>query len=259
MDYLVPFRSEIKMKILIDLLSGNKKLSDLKSVIDARETTILHVLKEFERMSLTTKVQGTYKLTPLGLIEAKICKEALAATEAIAEFKDFLVNHDTTTIPEHLLFRMGALKGASLIKAGASELGKVHETFTSMLLLSKKIIGISPIFHKDFVAVFGQLLNHGCTVELILTPEVLNKTLESADAQLFQKYITEEKLKIFVKDSNLKVALTVSDRVFSLGLFDLNGEYDYTEDLISTSPQAIAWGEELFRLTIEGSKRILLK
>ncbi|MGF3522753.1 MAG: helix-turn-helix transcriptional regulator [Candidatus Bathyarchaeia archaeon] len=258
MDYLVPFRSDIKMRILLTLLSGDKKLSDLKAVIDARETTILHVLKEFERMSLTTKDEGLYKLTPLGLIEAKICKETLAATEAISEFKDFWVNHDTTTIPEHLLFRVGALKGASLIKSDASELGKVHETFINGLLLSKKIRGISPIFHKDFVNIFAQLLNQGCTVELVLTPEVLSKTLESADAQLFQKYLTEEKLKIFVKDGNLKVALTVSDKIFSLGLFDLNGEYDYREDLISTDPQAIAWGEELFRLTVEGSKRILL-
>jgi len=176
----------------------------------------------------------------------------------MTELKDFLVKHDTTTIPEHLLLRIGALKGASLIKTGTSELGKVHETFINVLLNSKKILGISPIFHKDFVDVFGHLLNQGCTAELILTPEVLNKTLGSADAQLFQKYLIEEKLKIFVKESNLKVALTVSDRIFSLGLFDLNGEYDYTEDLISKNPEAIVWGEELFRQTMEGSKRLLL-
>jgi len=80
MDYLTPFRSELKTRILTNLLTGNKKLSDLKSAIGTRETTILHVLKEFERMSLTTKVQGVYKLAPLGLIEAKICKEVIAAT-----------------------------------------------------------------------------------------------------------------------------------------------------------------------------------
>ncbi len=259
MDYLTPFRSELKTRILTNLLNGNKKLSDLKSAIGTRETTILHVLKEFERMLLTTKVQGVYKLTPLGLIEAKICKEVIAATEAMAELRDFWVKHDTTTIPEHLLLRIGSLKGASLIKAETSELGKVHETFINALLNSKKILGISPIFHKDFVDVFGHLLNQGGTAELILTPEVINKTLGSADAQLFQKYLIEEKLKIFVKDSNLKVALTVSDKIFSLGLFDLNGEYDYTEDLISTSAEAIAWGEELFRQTMEGSKRLLPK
>ena len=74
MDYLSPLRSELKINIMLSLLNGEKNLSELKSVIDTRETTILHVLKDFENLSLSEKTHGTYKLTSLGFLEAQICR-----------------------------------------------------------------------------------------------------------------------------------------------------------------------------------------
>ncbi len=258
MAYFVPLRSELKVKILLSLLTGGKNLSELKSVFDTRETTILHVLKELQNLSLTTKSHGVYGLTSLGFIEAQICKECYAASTVAADFKEFWLNHDVTAIPCPLILRLGALKDSSLVKAELSELGKVHETFMSVLLSSKKIQGISPIFHPDYVSVFRQLLSQGNSVDLILTMDVLSKALESAEAELLQKYALEEKLRIFVKD-DLRIALTVTEKSFSLGLFGLNGEYDYTTDLVSLNPEAVAWGEDFFRVTLAESKRFMPK
>ena len=253
MDYLSPLRSELKINIMLSLLNGEKNLSELKSVIDTRETTILHVLKDFENLSLSEKTHGTYKLTSLGFLEAQICRQFFEASGVVDTFKDFWLAHDVSAIPAHLIVRLGALKNSSLIRAGSSELGKVHETFMQVLMSSKKIKGVSPIFHPDFVSAFRHLLNQGNSVELILTSSVLSKTLDSADAQLLQKYIVEDKLTIFIKE-DLKFALTVTESSFSLGLFGLDEEYDYTNDLISLSPLAIEWGEELFKGVLTGSK-----
>lgn len=254
MDYLSPIRSELKLKIMLNLLSGEKNLAQLKSVVDTRETTILHVLKEFENLSLSEKTHGIYKLTSLGFIEAQICQQCVTASETIEKFKDFWLNHDVSAIPESLITRIGALKEASLIKAESSELGKVHETFMQVLLSAKKIRGISPIFHPDYVAAFRHLLSQGNSVELILTNSVFGKTLDSADAKLLQKFIVEGKLTLFIRE-DLKFALTVTESSFSLGLFGINGKYDYTNDLISLSPAAIEWGEELFGGVLAGSEK----
>jgi predicted transcriptional regulator len=48
----------------------------------------------------------------------------------------------------------------------------------------------------------------------------------------------------------------VTDKNFSLGLFSLDGDYDDNMDLISTNPQAIQWGEELFQIKLKESTRI---
>lgn len=256
MDFLSPLKSELKLKILVNLLPDGKNLSGLKSHVDARETTILHVLKEFEKLSLTTKSHGVYKLTSLGIIEAQLYNQLSSTAEVVGNLKEFWLSHDVSPIPAPLLLRLGSLKNSTLIKNESSDLGKVHETFMQVLLSSKKIKGISPIFHPDYVYAVRHLLSQGNSVELVLNSSVLRKTLDSAEAELLKKYIAEENLTLFLKE-DLKIALTVTEKSFSLGLFNMGGEYDYSMDLISLNHEAIEWGEDLFRGVVNESNRFL--
>jgi len=92
-----------------------------------------------------------------------------------------------------------------------------------------------------------------------LSNQVLNKTLEKAvsneDSALFEKYLKNQRLQIYVQD-DLKIALTVTEDTLSMGLFYPNGQYDYNTDLISFHPQALQWGDELFQEYLKGSKKI---
>ena len=44
-----------------------------------------------------------------------------------------------------------------------------------------------------------------------------------------------------------------------MGLFHLNGEYDYGVDLMATDKEAIEWGEHLFEDVVKVSTRIGLE
>jgi len=258
LDYLSPLRSELKLKILLSLLNGERKIAELKSDVESRDTTILHVLEEFGDLNLTTKTQGVYKLTSLGFIEAKVFKEYMSTAEVIEKFKDFWLSHNVGDIPAHFLQNLGALKDAQLVRTEASELGIVHKTFLETLKTAKKIRGISPIFHSDFTSLFGQLLDQGSTIELIVSSEVLGKVAGVVDLELGKKYLMENKLKIFLKD-DLKIALALTEESFSLGLFALSGMYDDSTDLLSNSVEAIKWGENLFDDVARDSIRIGLE
>ena len=255
MDYLAPLRSELKQKIILSLLGGDKKLSELKSEVEYRETTILHVLKEFENLSLTAKSGGTYSLTSLGIIVAQICKDFNAASVVLEKFKDFWLPHDIKPIPPQLMTKIGALQDSTLIRTDRTELGKVYESFLQILMTSTKVTGVSPIFHPDYVPVIEHLLSQGNMVELILTNAVLKKTMSSAHPDQVMSSLKNGNLKIYLNE-DLKVALTVTDKNFSLGLFLEGGGYDDKMDLISLSPQAIQWGEELFAHMLKTSRRI---
>ncbi len=255
MDYLSPLRSELKLKILLSLLNGEKKISELRFDAETRDTTILHVLQEFADLNLTTKAQGQYKLSTLGIIEAKILKEFISTGEVVEKFKDFWLSHNVDDIPDHLLQNLGALKDSQLVKTKALELGIVHQTFIETIKSSKRIKGISPIFHPDFVSLFGQLLEQGSKIELVVSSDVLSRISSFVDLGLVGKYLSEDKLRVFIKD-NLKVALSLTESSFSLGLFDLSGTYDDNMDLRSNSVEAINWGERLFENTIKNSQRI---
>jgi predicted transcriptional regulator len=261
MEYRALFRSELKQQILFSLLNGSKRLSDLKVDSDSTETTILHVLKEFEELELTTKSAGVYSLSPLGQIEAQICRQSYRATTVLEQFKEFWLTHNVKAIPPNLMVKIGELQEAMLMKTESSELGKVHEIFLKMMANTNKVVGISPVFHPDYVRPFSALLNQGGTIELILTGEVLSKTLESAvcsgDGELIEKFMTLGKLKIYLVD-DLRIALTVTEEVFSMGLFDLNGQYDYGMDLQSAHPDALAWGREVFEVYLKQARKVEL-
>ena len=255
MDYLSPIRSELKQKIILKLLEGEKKLAELRIGIDGRETSILHVLKEFENLNLTTKTSGAYSLTSLGIIEAQIFQDVVSTAEVIEKFKEFWLNHNIKPIPPQLISRLGALKESILVHTEKTQLGQVYINFMQILMTSKRVSGISPIFHPDYVPIIENLLNQGNNVDLIITSEVLNKTLSTAHLDELKKNFVDGTLKIFLNE-DLRFALTVTDKNFSLGLFTLDGDYDDNMDLISTNPRAIQWGEELFQIKLKESTRI---
>jgi predicted transcriptional regulator len=248
-------RSRLKLKILLSLLEREKKLSDLRTDIGIRETSILHALKDLEEAKLSAKSNGVYKLTSLGFMEAQITKEYSSAADVIEKFKDFWLPHDVTSIPPHLMLKIGALKDSTLVRTDASELDKVHEAFLQILMTSKRVRGISPIFHPDFVPIIERLLKEGTPVELILTNEVLNKTLALTNTDRIEEDVEKERLKIFLRE-DLRLALTVTDKNLSLGFFTLDREYDYAVDLISNSREAVEWGNALFQANSEDSRRI---
>ena len=256
-EYFSPIRSELKLSILLKLLDGEKKISELRLDSKTRDTTILHVLEEFGDLNLTTKSQGIYKLTPLGVIEAKNFKEFVSSTEVIGKFKEFWASHNVDDIPEYLIQNIGALKHSELVCTKASELGIVHQKFMDSIRGSKKIKGISPIFHPDFISLFGHLLEDDSTVELIVSSDVLNKITGFVDLEVVLKYMKEDRLRVFLND-DIEIALALTENSFSLGLFSLSGTYDDSTDLRSTDGEAIKWGERLFESAIKGSQRINL-
>jgi predicted transcriptional regulator len=259
LEYIALLRSELKQKVLLSLLKSDKKLADLKTDINTTETTILHVLKEFEKLGLTTKTAGVYSLSSLGRIDAQICEDSYNAGQVMEKFKEFWLLHDIKPIPANLLFKIGVLRDAHLVKSERSELGKVHDTFLKMMANTRKVVGVSPIFHPDFVSVFKTVLNGGGTIDLVATNEVFNKTFESAvstrDAELFQKFLVKGQLKIYLLD-DLKIALTVTENMLSLGLFSLKGEYDYTTKSVVTDPSTLQFGEEIFREYLKKAERV---
>jgi len=256
--YLKLPRSEIRTNILLSLLRENKTLAELKAEVAIRDTTILHALKDLEALKLTVKSDRAYCLTNIGIIEALILEDFSSAADVLESFRDFWLLHDITVIPPHFLRRIADLHDSILIRADSLKLTKVHENFLNILLNSTRIKGISPIFHPEFIHVFNQLLSKGATVELILTSQVFEKITAVAESELIEKYLAEEKLKIFLIDEELRLALTVTNNVLSLGLFNLDREYDYNIDLTSSSREALRWGEDLFRHHQKNAKLILL-
>ena len=252
LPYIQIFRSRLKLDILKNLLTGDKDLSELKNVLGSSGSTIIHALNDLNELDFTDKDEKKYKLTPLGVIGAQNIMYTLLNNKVLEKYRDYWITHDITGLPANLLKDIGELCDSVLVRNDSTDLNKVHSTFRSILLTSKSVKGISPIFHPDFIEVFKKMLDLGAVIDLILTPEVLERTMSLVDREELLGPIEENKLNIFISDS-LRVALTVTENSFSMGLYSLSGEYDYSMDLVSNNIKAIEWGERLYQYNLKNS------
>ena len=256
MSYLTPLRSDLKLSIILSLLEGKKKISELKEATKTRETTILHVLKELDQLDLIEKRDNTYQLTSLGVLETQICKGCYRSFNVLKDHKDFWLTHDISNIPPTLLMKIGDLHESILVKSTKVELQKVHETGLDMLLASKNIVGISPIVHQDHTKAIIEILRQGGNVVLIVTPEVLDVINKStSDSEETIKHIADGSLQIYL-NNNIHFSLTMTEKIWTLGLFSLSGEYDYNSDLRGSGEEGLEWCRQLFRNELEKSTKI---
>lgn len=247
--------SKLRASLLMNLIEKPKKLGEIRDELGSSSSTILHALEELESSDLVMKKQKGFELTSTGIIFALNLKNIFGISETIENQKDFWTQHDISGIPHGFLKRLGDLKNAFLIKSETDDLGKVHQTFLKVISESKELKGISPIFHPDFVSVVKDLIDKGVDVELIVTEQVFQNTRLSVGLDALMPPIKNGRLRVFLKDK-LKIAMTITDRVLSLGLFTLGGAYDYSMDLVAEASEAIEWGKELFNHYLIEAKNV---
>jgi len=245
-DYIRLPSSEVRLEAILSLMEGAKPLSDLQEDMQRRNTTILHALTDLAEIDIVEQVDKDYRLTSLGLMEGTLLKASVDMAETLERFQDFWLSHDVSVIPPDLMMQIGALKDSQLIKMEELNLGKVHTRFLELLGESEIIHGISPIFHEDYITIFAGLLEKGAEVELILTSRVLEEIQSKVGIESMLPFLEGGSLRLFIR-KDLSVGLTVTDKILSLGLFNLYGTYDYSMDLVSSKPGAREWGASLYR------------
>jgi len=158
----------------------------------------------------------------------------------LEKHKEFWLEHDLSGIPEHLIKKIGWLKDSELIKDTDTEIFKAHTNYVNLLKNAKEIRGVSSIYIPDFESLYKELATEMIDVHLILSKDVIEKIDKTILNQM--NIGSNSNFNLSVMNMNLKAAISVTDYFLSLGLFRLDGTYDYSNDLISYSKEAITWG-----------------
>jgi predicted transcriptional regulator len=248
--------SDLRRNILISLIEQDKSLGDLREGLEISSTTALHAIKELENNNLTFQQKNkNYALTNTGRIITLKLVDFRNAAEVLKKYERFWLEHDISGIPDQLFERIGWLLGSNLVEDTSTDIFKVHMNFMKLLSGARKIRGISSIYVPDYIELFPDLIiNKKVDVELILTQEVLEKI----DKKIINGIISDKSLnlKIYLTREGTQAAFTVTDYFFSLGLFHLNGNYDYNRDLLSFEKEGIEWGNSLFEWYLQKAERI---
>ncbi len=248
--------SDLRKNTLISLIERKKSLADLREEMDISSTTAIHALKELEKGNLTYQDKNRdYSLTNTGRIVALKLLDFSEAADTLKKHEKFWFEHDLSGIPEHMMEKIGWLSDSVLVTDSETDIFKVHSNFINLLRDAKEIRGISSIFIPEFSSLFEDLiLKKKVDVHLVLKKEVQEKIDKEILKKIFS--IKDSKFNLYVLEENIKAAFTVTDYFFSIGFVRMDGTYDYSNDLISYSKKAIAWGYELFEYYVKLSKRV---
>jgi len=248
--------SDLRRNILMSLHDDKKSLGNLRDELEISSTTAIHALKELENYNLTFQDKDkNYLLTNIGRVIAVKLLDFNDAAEVLEKHKEFWLEHDMSGIPKHLIEKIGWLKDSKLIKDTDTEILKAHLNYINLLKNAKEIRGVSSIYVPEFASLYKELATEMVDVRLILSKDVIAKIDETILNQI--TIGNNSNFNLFVMNMNLKAAISVTDYFVSLGLFRIDGTYDYSNDLISYSKEAITWGNEFFDHYARLSERVL--
>jgi predicted transcriptional regulator len=109
--------------------------------------------------------------------------------------------------------------------------------------------------HPTWPPFFMILAKKGVNCSLVFTPGVLKMMNEKYPGWI-REYLGLSNTSIYVTKKDFKFSYTVTDSYFSISLFYNTGFFDSKNDVASTDPSAIAWGERIYAFLLEDSEKI---
>lgn len=240
--------SDIRVKIIISLKEGPKKLGDLKNEVHMRSSSILHSMSQLETKNLITREFQNYSLSQTGEMAATVLIDIVNSFSLIKENKNFWLNHDINEIPEDLIRKIDDLSDFKVITYPISDFSE-QSPFKELFLNCKVIKGIiSPLIIHDEL----EVVNKKEHINFILANNSPNDIIEKLKLQNIS--ITEN-IKLWKIKDNLKLILIVTDNFMLLNLPKLHEE-DSISYLISKTEESVEWGNKLFNYYLSQAEKL---
>lgn len=271
------FLSEKRKNLLLLLKEeGPKSGEEIKDVFDFPWKSITPQIKKLINWGLVLEDDGMYALSDMGAVIAEKVQFFLNTLSIYEENLDFWSDHDLSSIPFHLLTRVRELGNVRILERNLSSIFWIPEEVIEHLIDSKRIMSFVSVFHPSSPFLYFEYLEKGIEATAIITKPVLetlqteynsefpliktnNSILNRALIEYKQeiKHILSSKASNFlVYEGDLKpMSMIVTDKVFLLSLLDKKGSLT-TKFLITSDPQALKWGEELFMYYKERSRPV---
>jgi len=250
--------SKVRVKILISLSQGPKKLSEIKKETLLSSSTILHGMNSLEQKKLVSKGMEGYFLTQLGKITALKFIKLIKNLYVLKNHERLWLNHDISGIPDYLLMDVGCFCNSILIESTTTDVTKPRSIYSKLLMESKNIKGVAPVIYPYFLGLFKERLGDDINIQFIMNTEVLNRLTDVLGREYLKRTISRSKLTLWKIPGNLRVVFTVTNKYMFIGLFSVEGVFDLTKILISEDEEAITWGNRLFDYYLEQAVEVKL-
>jgi predicted transcriptional regulator len=241
------YSSRLKIQILLSVSDGMKSLSDLREVTGSTSQALIPKIRGLEHLSLIESGEHGYALTSLGRIVTSKIEDFILTMAEINQHREFWVNHDLGGIPAPFLNEIGQLLSSEVKFDTTTDILHVYSNFLKILKEADYVKGISSMMSPQLAEVIATRVAEGISVELIVNRSIIDQLMQEPYLSQIRTLISFKNFNVWVTDDPLGIAVTVTDKYFSLGLNTKDGKfYDGSTDLNSSDPLAISWGSRLF-------------
>jgi predicted transcriptional regulator len=239
------FLSDKRKKLLLFLKDKPRSMAEIQEHLSSDPVSILPQLKKLKEGKLVVQKGHTYELSLTGVVIADKMPPFLGTLEVLEENFDYWTRRNLEGIPLFLRKRIFELRNCKLIHPEVSHMFELNPEFVEKLHLSTCILGFASYFHPSFTTIYPELAKKGVEISLILTEPVFQRFKKDYREELCT-FLSFKNVSLFIFPQDPQIAdFTVTDRFFLLTLFPREKFFEY-ESLLSSEPEAIKWGTDLF-------------
>jgi predicted transcriptional regulator len=250
--------SDQRKEILLSMNDGMKSLRELRDELKLSSPAIIHALRELETNHIIRQDSNrNYVLTPIGRGAARKVIDFQGTMAVLMKYEAFWLEHDLGGIPGHVFDKIGSLSDAALVTGTPTDVFKALRHFAELFRDSKVVKLVSPFYIPNIGELVLEQFTRQQHVALVLTDEVSNHLIEEIGRARLREEGSKN-LTLYVTRDNPKLVLVVADPFMGLGLYSLDGAFDYSYILTSQNREAIAWGLELFDYYLAASESVVL-
>ncbi|MEZ5335284.1 MAG: winged helix-turn-helix domain-containing protein [Methanolobus sp.] len=251
----VIFASDKRKGVLLLLQHGQQEMSYLLKELNTSRQALLPQIKILKEHDLVLQQEDAYELTAMGTLVASRMKPFIDTLETLDKNRDYFTAHDISGIPEPFLKRIREIKDSILIEPEYVNVHDLNTDYQAEGFRSKSIYFVYTFMHPGVPSVLQELMDRKIHVEVINTPELIQKLTTEMPAAC-EHFFPYENLEMYIYNEDIRISsLTVTDSGFLLRLLGKNGEFS-NKQLIVSGEKGRKWGKELYEYYKKDAKLI---
>jgi len=249
--------SDKRKNFLLLLAEGPKTIDNVLDLLHVSRISLLPQIKKLKEEGLIVQEGNICRLSTIGEILIKKVQPLVDVAILFEENEYFWSQRKLNAIPFYLLKRIGELKGCQLVEPSAAQGFDLFPDLVNYFVGAPKVMLLFSYFHPHIPSFSLDLAKKGVELRLIFSRDLFERFSMDFRSK-GEMILAQENASVFVrleKTIEIPAVIAVSENKLLLGLFNKKGGFE-GQYLLSSEPETLSWGKELFEHYIEGSRKI---
>lgn len=228
--------SIVRLKILNMLYENPKTMKELTVEAKMNYSTVSSTLHSLELRGMVYRKSNRYCLDNYIKLQMNNVLNLSVVVNLLEDIFNIIEGHVVDNIPIESVLEFHLLHGAELLESTAVNVDLVINFIEEKIAEADCVVCVLPVYYEGFNQKLNELMDRDKFVEMIVSRNILDIYEENSNV----KYISS-----FLCENNFLLVLT--HEIMILGFFKNDNSFDKNRILVSSSPDALDWANNLVK------------